>query len=89
MLDTGYLMESEQEAIRLDLKTDPDVVKKQALWAGIKPGMRIADLGCGSGKTSYHLNKLAKPNSESVNSQTISEKFADKLRNLKFAIGRT
>ena len=61
-----YLMESEEEALRLDLKTDPEVVEQQALWAGLKPGMRVADLGCGSGKTSYHLNLLAKPNGETI-----------------------
>ena len=61
-----YLMESEEEALRLDLKTNPEQVRRQALWAGLKPGMRVADLGCGSGKTSYHLNSLAKPNGETV-----------------------
>jgi SAM-dependent methyltransferase len=59
-------MESEEEAVRLDMKTDPEVVKKQALWAGLKPGMRVADLGCGSGKTSYHLNLLANPGGETI-----------------------
>ncbi len=47
----GYLMESDEETLRLDLKTDAKTVEKQALWAGIKPGMRVADLGFGSGKT--------------------------------------
>jgi len=61
-----YLMESEEEAIRLDLKTDSKTVEKQALWAGLKPGMRVADLGCGSGKTSFYLNKLAQPNGETI-----------------------
>ena len=59
-----YLMESEEESIRLDLKTNSEKVKDQALWAGIKPGMRVADLGCGSGKTSYVLNQLVQPNGE-------------------------
>ena len=53
-----YLMESDEESVRLDLKTDTDAVEKQALWAGIEPGMRIADLGCGAGKTTFVLNKL-------------------------------
>ena len=53
-----YLMEDEREAVRLDLKTDAAAVEKQARWAGIKPGMRVADLGCGSGKTTFYLNKL-------------------------------
>ena len=56
-----YLMEDEQEAVRLDRKTDAATVEKQALWAGIKPGMRVADLGCGAGKTTFHLNRLGQP----------------------------
>ena len=51
-------MEDDQESVRLDRKTDGATVEKQALWAGIKPGMRVADLGCGAGKTTFHLNKL-------------------------------
>ena len=61
-----YMMESEEEAVRLDLKTDPEEVEKQALWAGIQPGMRIADLGCGSGKTTSVLNKLVGPSGSTV-----------------------
>jgi len=62
----GYLMEHNEETFRLDLKTNADVVEKQALWAGIKPGMRVADLGYGSGKTSFYLHKLVQPNGEVV-----------------------
>jgi hypothetical protein len=36
----GYLMESDEETLRLDMKTDGKTVEYQALWAGIKPGMR-------------------------------------------------
>lgn len=54
-------MESDEETLRLDMKTDGEIVKKQALWAGIEPGMRVADLGFGSGKTTYYLNKLIQP----------------------------
>ena len=61
MSEHGYLMESEDEALRLDVKTDGRVVEEQARWAGLLPGMRVADLGCGSGKTSYHLNAVAQP----------------------------
>ena len=61
-----YLMESDHETYRLDIKTDEECVKQQALWAGIKPGMRVADLGSGSGKTTYVLNDLVGPNGEVV-----------------------
>ena len=61
MTQHRYLMESEEESIRLDLKTDPRTIQKQARWAGIQAGMRMADLGCGPGKTSYYLNRLVQP----------------------------
>lgn len=61
MHDNEYLMENDEEVIRLDKKTDTKVVENQALWAGIKPGMRVADICCGSGKTTSVLYKLIQP----------------------------
>jgi SAM-dependent methyltransferase len=61
-----YLMEHEQEARRLDLKTEAGPVFQQALWAGIRAGMRVADVGCGSGKTTQFLHKLVQPGGEVV-----------------------
>jgi ubiquinone/menaquinone biosynthesis C-methylase UbiE len=61
MKDTEYLMENDEEAYRLDIKTDTEVVERQALWAGIKPGMRVADICCGSGKATSVLHKLVQP----------------------------
>ncbi|MDO8281490.1 MAG: class I SAM-dependent methyltransferase [Thermodesulfovibrionia bacterium] len=66
MPNSKYLMESAEETTRLDLKTDSKIVEKQAIWAGIKPGMRVADLGCGSGKTTSVLHKLVQPDGEVV-----------------------
>ncbi len=54
-------MESDEEALRHDIKTDSKVVEKQALWAGIKPGMRAVDICCGSGKTTSILHTLVQP----------------------------
>ncbi|MEW6455457.1 MAG: methyltransferase domain-containing protein [Acidobacteriota bacterium] len=66
MEEIEYLMESEEEAFRLDIKTDSEAVEKQALWAGIKPGMRVADICCGSGKTTFTLHKLVQPRGRAV-----------------------
>jgi len=57
----SYLMDDDSEALRLDVKTDSKAVEAQAVWAGVRPGMRVADLGCGSGKTSVILHDLAQP----------------------------
>ena len=64
MKPTDYLMEDKEESLRLDKKTDPQVVESQARWAGIKPGLRVADLGCGSGKTTSILYDLVQPQGE-------------------------
>ena len=45
MSQPGYLMEGDEESVRLDVKTDPRVVIKQARWAGLESGMRVAYLG--------------------------------------------
>lgn len=66
MSDRSYLMESEEEAIRLDVKTDGRTVEKHARWAGLRRGMRVADMGCGSGKTTFHLNRLVQPNGQTI-----------------------
>jgi len=58
---TGYLMDSGEENIRLDIKTDPEAVRKQAGWCGIRPGMRVLDAGCGSGITTSILYDMVQP----------------------------
>jgi ubiquinone/menaquinone biosynthesis C-methylase UbiE len=59
-------MENDQEAFRLDIKTDPEAVRDQARWCGIKPGFRVLDVGCGPGKTTSILHELVKPNGQLV-----------------------
>lgn len=66
MDELDYLMESEYEAFRLDLKTDAVVVEEQARWAGVSPGMRVLDLGCGVGKTTHLLHELVGPHGVTV-----------------------
>lgn len=56
-----YFMESNDETVRLDVKTDPAALRKQASWCGVKPGMRILDAGCGSGKTTALLYEMIQP----------------------------
>ena len=56
-----YLMENEEEKDRLEMKTDPSVLRKQAEWCGVKPGQRLLDLGCGPGKTTAILYDLIQP----------------------------
>ena len=57
----SYLMESFEEATRLEMKADPKSLRRQALWCGVKPGLRIMDAGFGSGKTASILHKMIQP----------------------------
>lgn len=61
MSDFRYFMENEDESLRLEIKTDLDQVKRQALWAGMRPGMRVADLACGPGKTTHLFQEIVQP----------------------------
>jgi ubiquinone/menaquinone biosynthesis C-methylase UbiE len=54
-------MENPEEALRLDVKTDPDAVRKQANFCGIGPGARVLDVGCGSGKATSILHDVVQP----------------------------
>jgi len=56
-----YFMESEEEAVRLDIKTDPAAVRDQALWCGVVPGIRVLDAGCGAGITTSILGQMVHP----------------------------
>ena len=71
-----YLMESEDESIRLDLKTDPDALRRQAVWCGVKPGMRILDCCCGPGKTTSLLYDMIQPRGSIVGIDFSSQRIA-------------
>ncbi|MBW2610359.1 MAG: methyltransferase domain-containing protein [Deltaproteobacteria bacterium] len=60
----SYLMENIEESIRLEVKTDPEAVRKQALWCGLKPGMRVLDAGCGPGIITSILHEMIQPGGE-------------------------
>ncbi len=55
MSSQPYFPESKHERDRLETKTDVQAVIDQATWAGLKPGMRVLDVGCGPGITTASL----------------------------------
>jgi len=57
----SYLMENLEEALRLEIKTNPEVIRKQALWCGLKPGYRVLDAGCGPGMITSILLDMIQP----------------------------
>lgn len=61
-----YLMENSEEALRLDVKTDPDAVRKQIELCGIFSGARVLDGGCGSGKTTSLIHEMVQPGGSAV-----------------------
>ena len=61
MSDQPYFPESHNELDRLVSKTDRQTVKEQAQWAGLKPGMRVLDIGCGPGITTSSLAEIVGP----------------------------
>lgn len=76
MTSSKYLMENADEARRLELKTDIEKVTAQVRWAGLQSGMRVADLGCGPGKITELLHRLAGPNGEAVGVDNSTERIA-------------
>jgi ubiquinone/menaquinone biosynthesis C-methylase UbiE len=86
-----YLMESEGEILRLELKTNRSKLKRQAVWAGIQQGMRIADIGCGTGKTTNYLYNLVKPHGSAVGVDISKERiqyarnhYSNKFKQIEF-----
>ncbi len=71
-----YLMENNDEAVRLDIKTDEKAVREQAAWLGIGPGARVLDVGCGSGRTTSILYDLIQPGGEIVGVDFSEERIA-------------
>ena len=65
-MNKGYLMENPEEAVRLEVKTDPEAVRSQALWCGLRPGMRVLDAGCGPGLVTSILNEMIQPGGEII-----------------------
>lgn len=74
--EATYLMESDEEAFRLDVKTDIAAVQKQARWCGVMPGLRVMDLGCGPGKTTAILHGMVAPAGSVVGVDASAERIA-------------
>ncbi len=75
MPQENYFMESAAETSRLEIKTDPLLVLQQARWAGLHPGMRVADVGCGPGKTTATLFEAASPGGAAVGIDVFAERL--------------
>ncbi len=71
-----YLMENSEEALRLSQKTDPDAVRKQAAWCGIKAGLRVLDFGCGPGVTTDIFRDMLQPGGSVVGVDLSEERIA-------------
>lgn len=69
-------MEDEGEIARLERKTDPETIRRQAGWAGLTPGMRVADIGCGSGKTTSVLFEMTAPDGAVVGLDFSAQRIA-------------
>jgi SAM-dependent methyltransferase len=66
-------MESPDEELRLELKTDPAAVRSQAEWCGVDRGMKVLDAGCGPGIVTSILHTMVGP-SGSITGIDYSEK---------------
>jgi SAM-dependent methyltransferase len=65
-MGTDYIMESDDEVRRLEVKTDASVVESFARRAGLGPGMRVVDAGCGPGATTTVLAGIVGPEGAAV-----------------------
>ncbi len=61
-----YLMEHSEEAVRLDVKTNPEAVRDQAGLCGIGPGAHVLDVGCGAGKAASVIRDIVGPSGRVV-----------------------
>ncbi len=75
MSNQPYFPESENELNRLVGKTDSQTVISQAVWAGIKPGMKVIDVGCGPGITTASLARAVGPEGRVVGIDRSAERL--------------
>lgn len=75
-MSIDYIMESDEEILRLDKKTEENTVRIQARKAGLAPGMRVADVCCGSGKTTSILREAVGEGGSAVGIDGSAERIA-------------
>jgi ubiquinone/menaquinone biosynthesis C-methylase UbiE len=75
-MSIDYIMESGEEILRLDKKTDEEIAASQARRAGLGPGMSVADICCGSGKTTSILRAVAGEGGSAVGIDGSRERIA-------------
>lgn len=78
-----YIMEGRDEIKRLEVKTRGAIVRQQARWAGLKPGQRVADIGCGPGKTTANLYRVVQPGGSAVGVDTSAHRIAHARKTYK------
>jgi ubiquinone/menaquinone biosynthesis C-methylase UbiE len=61
-----YLMESADEAVRLEAKTDPQRVRQRLELVGVRPGMRALDAGAGTGAVARVMAEMVRPGGEVI-----------------------
>ncbi|EFK10178.1 methyltransferase domain protein [delta proteobacterium NaphS2] len=83
----SYLMENDEEAFRLDIKTDPEAVREQARWCGLSPGMRVLDAGCGPGRVTSVLHEVTQPNGSILGVDYSTARIEYAIKN--FGTGKT
>ncbi len=76
----GYLMESADEARRLEMKTDASVVEAFAARAGLRQGMRVVDIACGAGLTTSILGGMAGETGSAVGLDSSPERIEEARR---------
>lgn len=79
-MSIDYIMESSEEILRLDRKTEEEIVRIQARKAGLRAGMRVADVCCGSGKTTAILREEAGVGGSAVGIDGSAERIAHAVK---------
>jgi len=75
-MTSPYIMENGEEIRRLEMKTDAAAVVDYARRAGLREGMRVADVCCGAGVTTLTLADAAGPSGSAVGFDASRERIA-------------